>query len=78
MDCAGGHRERKCMTMREIIAKRVAGLLTVKSLVTLTLTVIFGILTYRGEVDQNFMTIYTVVVSFYFGVQTAKSGGGAE
>ena len=78
MDCAGGHRERKCMTMREIIAKRVAGLLTVKSLVTLALTVVFGVLTCRGEVDQSFMTIYTVVVSFYFGVQTAKSGGGEE
>ena len=58
--------------MSEIIIKRVANLLTVKSLVTLALTVVFGVLTCRGDVEQSFMTIYTVIVSFYFGTQAAK------
>ena len=58
--------------MREIIFKRLAGLLTVKSLVTLALTAVFAVLTCRGTLDQNFMTIYTVIVSFYFGTQATK------
>lgn len=57
----------------ETVWKRLAGLLTVKSLVTLALTIVFGVQTCRGQLDQSFMTIYTVVVSFYFGVQTAKT-----
>lgn len=59
----------------ELIQKRLANLLTVKSLVTLILTGVFAILTAMGELEQSFMTIYTVVISFYFGIQTVKSGG---
>lgn len=61
--------------MWEILMKRLANLLTVKSLVTLALTIVFGVLTVQGEVDQSFMTIYTVIVSFYFGTQASKEGG---
>lgn len=59
----------------DLIQKRLANLLTVKSLVTLILTVVFAVLTAKGELEQSFMTIYTVVISFYFGVQTTKTGG---
>ena len=61
------------------ILKRLANLLTVKSLVTLILTVVFAILVITGRLDQSFMTIYTVIVSFYFGIQPVKtsSGGGS-
>lgn len=48
-------------------------LLTVKSLVTLFLTVVFGVLLFRGGVTQEFMVIYTVVIGFYFGTQSNKS-----
>lgn len=58
-----------------LIQKRLANLLTVKSLVTLILTVVFAVLTVKGELRQNFMTVYTGVISFYFGVQTTKTGG---
>lgn len=61
--------------MPEIIWKRLSNLLTVKSLVTLILTIVFAILTCKGTLDQSFMTIYTVIVSFYFGIQTVKTGG---
>lgn len=47
-------------------------LLTVKSLVTLFLTLIFGVLLVLGRVTQEFMVIYTVVIGFYFGTQSAK------
>jgi hypothetical protein len=48
-------------------------LLSVKSLVTLILTVVFAALAMRGNVSQDFMTIYAVIISFYFGTQSAKS-----
>lgn len=47
-------------------------LLTVKSLVTLFLTLIFGVLLVLGRVTQEFMVIYTVVIGFYFGTQSVK------
>lgn len=61
--------------MKEKIANR---LLTVKSIVTILLTVVFAVLTVIGRLDQNFMMIYTVIISFYFGTQSVKAdtGGG--
>lgn len=65
--------------MKELLWKRLANLLTVKSLVTIILTVVFSVLVITGRLDQTFMTIYTVIVSFYFGIQSVKtsSGGGS-
>ena len=57
----------------EFICKRLARLLAVKSLVTLTLTIVFSLLAVRGTVDQDFMTIYAVIISFYFGTQSQES-----
>lgn len=49
---------------------KIAGLLTVKSLVTLTLTVVFCVLAIRGDIDgDKFLTVFTVVISFYFGTK---------
>lgn len=56
----------------EFICKRLARLLAVKSLVTLTLTIVFSLLAVRGTVDQDFMTIYAVIISFYFGTQSQE------
>lgn len=64
--------------MKDLLFKRLANLLTVKSLVTVILTIVFAVLTCTGKLDQSFMTIYTVIVSFYFGIQTVKTGGEDE
>ena len=67
--------------MYEIVIRRLGNLLSVKSLVTLLLTVVFAVLALRGEVGQDFMTVYTVIVAFYFGTQverTARKGDGGE
>ena len=58
--------------MEEFI-KKVTRLLSVKSLVTLTLTAVFAALAVAGEVSQDFMTIYAVIISFYFGTQHERS-----
>ncbi len=57
----------------EKIIKRVAALLSVKSLVTLVLTIVFVVLAIRGDVTgQDFLTIFLMVISFYFGTQSQK------
>lgn len=53
--------------------ERLDKLLTVKSLVTLLLAVIFAVLSIRGTISgQEFLTVFTVVISFYFGTQKVK------
>ena len=54
----------------ENIKKRLGNLLAVKSLVTITLTVIFAVLALRGTISgTEFLTIFTTVIAFYFGTQ---------
>lgn len=53
--------------------EKLLNLLTVKSIVTFALTTAFVHLSVTGEIKQDvFMTIYTVVVGFYFGTQHEK------
>ena len=56
----------------ELMKKRLANLLSVKSLTTLTLTAVFAVMTLRGAISQDFMTAYAVVIAFYFGTQSQK------
>ena len=54
----------------ENIKKRLGNLLAVKSLVTITLTVSFAVLALRESISgSEFLTIFTVVIGFYFGTQ---------
>ena len=54
----------------ENIKKRLGNLLAVKSLVTITLTVIFAGLALRSDISgTEFLTIFTTVIAFYFGTQ---------
>ncbi len=64
--------------MRQLLAKRLARLLCVKSIVTLALTAVFVALALRGDVSQDFMTIYSVIVAFYFGTQIREGDGGRD
>jgi len=59
----------------EQLYKRLANLLSIKSLVTLTLTAVFAFLAVTNAISQDFMTVYAVVIAFYFGTQTAKKDG---
>ena len=57
----------------ELIRKRLANLLSVKSLVTLVLTGVFAYMAVTGNISQDFMTIYAVIIAFYFGTQSQKT-----
>lgn len=56
----------------EQIRKRLGNLLSVKSLTTLTLTGVFAYMAVTGKISQDFMTIYAVIIAFYFGTQSQK------
>lgn len=58
--------------MPEAILNRLAVLISVKSMVTLILTGVFAYLAVTGQIDQDFMTIYAVIIAFYFGTQSQK------
>ena len=50
--------------------ERLTRLLCVKSIVTLVMTFTFAVLALGGRVtEQQFMTVFTVVIAFYFGKQ---------
>lgn len=56
------------------IKKRLGNLLSVKSLVTLSLTIVFAVLALRGDITgKDFLTIFLTVVTFYFGTQSQKA-----
>jgi hypothetical protein len=52
--------------------EKFAKLIDVKSIVTLALTGVFCALCIKGIVPQEFLAIYTMIIGFYFGTQTAK------
>ena len=61
--------ENKIATIKE----RVANLLSIKSLVTVTLTGVFAYLSVTGVVEgKDFMTVFLIIIAFYFGVQATK------
>ena len=53
---------------------RLNKLLTVKSIVTIVMTAVFAVLAVRGDVTASqFLTIFTVVIGFYFGTQHERA-----
>lgn len=53
--------------------EKLKALLTVKSIVTIALTGVFCFLSIVGKISgRDFLTIFTTVISFYFGTQHEK------
>ena len=63
----------------ELLTKRLANLLCVKSIVTIVMTGVFAYLSVTGHVNTDqFLTVFVVIVSFYFGVQAEKKAYQSE
>ena len=61
--------------MKNLLIK-ITKLIDVKSIVTLCLTVVFCVLAYRHDISaEQFLTIFTTVIAFYFGTQYSKKDG---
>ena len=59
--------------MPAALIKRLSNLLCVKSIVTLILTVVFADLAVTGRISSHdFLTIFSVVIAFYFGTQSQR------
>ena len=53
--------------------ERLAKLINVKSIIAIVLCGVFSYLAVAGKVSaQQFLTIFTVIISFYFGSQVEK------
>lgn len=56
------------------LRERIAKLIDVKTIVTFALTAAFVYLSIREKIEpQIFMTIYTMIIGFYFGTQARKN-----
>jgi biotin transporter BioY len=56
------------------VKEKLAKLIDVKSIVTLTLTGVMAYLSISGkEVSETFKTIYVMIIGFYFGTQHEKN-----
>lgn len=63
----------------EELKKRLANLLAVKSIVTVILTAVFAYLSVAGQVTTDqFLTVFTVVIAFYFGTQAERKSRGGD
>lgn len=57
-----------------VLLERIIELLKIKSIVTFMLTFVFCKLSLSGVVEaEAYMTIFSVIISFYFGTQYAKA-----
>ena len=57
----------------EQVKERLSKLLSVKSIVTMVLTAVFAYLAVSGAISgDQFLTVFTVVIAFYFGTQAEK------
>ena len=55
--------------------ERLLKLVSVKSIVTVILTVVFSVLALRGDITpEQFVMIFTTVIAFYFGTQAERKG----
>ena len=59
--------------MKQEMKVTVQHLLTVKSIVTIMLTVVFSVLSVEERISgEQFLNIFSVVIAFYFGTQYQK------
>ena len=65
--------------MKEAYKITIQNLLTVKSIVTIMLTVVFSYLAVVGRISgEQFLTVFSVVIAFYFGTQFQKNKDGVS
>lgn len=56
---------------------KFAKLINVKSIVTIIATIIFSVLSLRGDITgEQFLMIFTTIIAFYFGTQSEKKKDG--
>lgn len=54
------------------MTERLERFLSVKSIVTIVLTAVYAYLAVTNTITDDFLTIYAVVIAFYYGTQAKK------
>ena len=54
------------------IGNKIAKLIDVKSIITIVLTIEFVVLAHKGSILTEYLSIYTMIIGFYFGTQKKK------
>ena len=55
--------------------KKITELINVKSIITIAITIVFCVASIKSNIkisSEQFLTIFTVLISFYFGVQSQR------
>ena len=52
---------------------KIKKLIDVKSIVTISLKIVFCLMALKGQIQEQFLTIYTTIIAFYFGTQYQKN-----
>ena len=60
------------------IKEAAINLLKVKSIVTILTTCTFVYLAVTGQISQDFMVVYSVIIAYYFGTQAQKKADAQE
>ena len=56
------------------LKQRLCALMSVKSIIPVALTAVFAVLALSGRVTADqYMTVFSVVIAFYFGTQAEKN-----
>lgn len=59
--------------------EKLAKLINVKSIITILLTIVFSYLSISGDIQPDqFMTVFTVIISFYFGTQAVEKNNNSK
>ena len=67
------------MNAKDRLIKMITNLLKVKSIVTIMLTIVFSYLAITGVISgDEFMTVFSIVIAFYFGTQAQKIADGKQ
>ena len=66
------------MSKMRTIREAAINLLKVKSIVTILTTITFVYLAITGQISQDFMVVYSVIIAFYFGTQAQKKADTPE
>jgi hypothetical protein len=57
-----------------LIVEKIAKLIDIKSIVTIAVTIVFCVLSMKQVINgEQFLTIFSVIIAFYFGTQYQKN-----
>ena len=62
--------------MNNLLQRRLASLLCVKSIVTLVMAAVFAFSVLTDRISgKDFLTVFSVIIAFYFGTQSERLNG---